>query len=221
MSDVIITVRGEHELRVAPERATVHLSVSLDGPERQVVVDRTLALAEPVRDSIVAREESSAVAEWTSQRLRVHADRPYNNQGTRLDPVFRASVEFTATFADLSEMSLWSTDVSGWEGVEISHIDWHLTTQTESEAEKEVAAQAVAVAVARARAYAQALGLHHVTAQEIADRGLISAGHSPTPMRGAASVRGVAFEMDDSPTMEFRGEHITVSATVEARFAAH
>ena len=46
MSEVIITVRGEHELRVAPERATIHLSVSFEGPGRTDVVERTLAAGE-------------------------------------------------------------------------------------------------------------------------------------------------------------------------------
>jgi uncharacterized protein YggE len=220
MSDVIITVRGEHELRVAPERATVHLSVALDGADRQTVVDRTLSLAAPVRESIVSREQSGTVAAWSSQRLSIQADRPWNNEGRRLAPVYRASVDFTATFADLSEMSLWSTEVSGWDGVTIGYVDWHLTRETEAEVEREVATQAVGVAVSRARAYAQALGLQNVTALEIADRGLISEAASPAPMQ-AKAMRGAAFDMASAPAMEFQGEEISVSATVEARFAAN
>lgn len=218
MSDVIITVRGEHELRVAPERATVHLSVALDGADRQEVVDRTLSLAAPVRESIVTRESSGTVTSWSSQRLAIHADRPWNNEGKRLAPVYRASVDFTATFADLSEMSVWSTDVSGWDGVTIGYVDWHLTRETEAEVEREVATQAVGVAVSRARAYAQALGLHNVTALEIADRGLIS--EAPAPLQ-AKAMRGAAFDMASAPAMEYQGDEITVSAVVEARFAAN
>lgn len=220
MSDVIITVRGEHELRVAPERATVHLSVSLEGPDRQVVVERTLALAAPVRDGIVARQDAGSITAWTSQRLSIQADRPWNNEGKRMAPVYRASVDFTATFSDLSEMSVWTTEVSGWDGVTIGYVDWHLTPETESEVEREVATQAVGVAVSRARAYALALGLQNVTALEIADRGLISEAGAPAPMQ-AKALRGAAFDMAATPAMEFQGEEITVSATVEARFAAN
>lgn len=220
MSDVIITVRGEHELRVAPERATVHLSVSQEGPDRQAVVDRTLTLAAPVREGVVAREQTGAVTAWTSQRLAIHADRPWNNEGKRLAPIYRASVDFTATFADLSEMSVWTTEISGWDGVTITHVDWHLTPETEAEVEREVATQAVGVAVARARAYAQALGLENVTALEIADRGLISEAAAPAMMQ-AKAMRGAAFDMASAPPMEFQGEEISVAATVEARFAAN
>src|SRR5690606_15735403 len=174
MSEVIITVRGEHELRVAPERATVHLTVSLDGPDRAEVVERTLALAAPVREGLTSREEAGSVTQWSSQRLSVLAERPWSSEGRRLAPVYRASIDFTATFSDASELSEWVTTISVAAGVSIGYIDWPLAPDTEREIEREVAAQAVGAAVARARAYADALGLQEVIPLEIADRGLIS-----------------------------------------------
>lgn len=216
MSEVIITVRGEHELRVAPERATVNLSVALDGPEREEVVRRTLALAEPVREGIVSRERAGSVTAWTSQRLSVYAERPWNADGRRLAPVYRANVDFSATFSDISEMSIWVTELSADDGVTIGGVDWHLTPETEREVEREVATQAVGVAVSRAEAYADALGLRTITPLEIADRGLIS---SETPAFKAAAMRS-AVAFDAAPSMEFQGEEITVSATVEGRFSA-
>ncbi|UNK69507.1 SIMPL domain-containing protein [Microbacterium sp. H1-D42] len=219
MSEVIITVRGEHELRIAPERATLHLSVAFDGSVREKVVERTLTLAAPVRDGIASRENSGSITEWTSQRMNVYAERPWNNEGKRLAPVYRASIDFTATFSDISEMSVWVTELSVAEGVNVGHVDWHLTPETEREVEREVATQAVGVAVSRARAYAEALGLQSITPLEIADRGLISEGGAPMPK---AMMRGAVMAMDaaGAPPMEFQGEEITVSATVEGRFSA-
>ncbi|MFJ4045004.1 SIMPL domain-containing protein [Microbacterium sp. NPDC089987] len=216
MSEVIITVRGEHELRVAPERATVRLTVAFDGPEREDVVRRTLTLAEPVREGIVTREQAGSVTAWTSQRLSVYAERPWNADGRKLAPVYRASVDFTATFADVSELSIWATELSAEEGVALGDIDWHLTPETEREVEREVATRAVGVAVSRAQAYAEALGLHTVTPLEIADRGLIS---TEAPAFKAVAMRS-AVAFDAAPAMEFQGEEITVSATVEGRFSA-
>lgn len=218
MSEVIITVRGEHELRVAPERATVRLSVAFDGPDRADAVERTLAAAEPVRTGLEARRSSTAVTEWTSQRLSVYADRPWNSDGRRLAPVYRASIDFTGTFADFSELSVWVTELTAQDGVSIGAIDWHLTPETEAEVEREVATRAVGVAVSRARAYAEALGLTTVTPLEIADRGLISEGAPVMPE--AMMARSAAIAMDSGPSLEFQGEEITVSATVEGRFAA-
>ena len=218
MSDVIITVRGEHELRIAPERATVHLSVSFDGADRTQVVERTLAATGPMRERIETQKTTGSVVEWSSERMGVFSDRPWNSEGRQLAPVHRASVDFTVTFADISAMSEWVAEVSGDDGVALGYIDWHLTPQTEAEVEREVAAQAVGVAVTRARAYAEALGLHTVTPLEIADRGLISEG---MPVQAKAAMRaGAGFAMDSAPALELQGEEITVSATVEGRFAA-
>jgi uncharacterized protein YggE len=219
MSDVIITVRGEHELRIAPERATVHLTLAFDGADRAQVVERTLAAASPVREGIEAQKAAGSVVEWSSERMGVFSDRPWNSEGRQLAPVHRASVDFTATFADISAMSEWVAEASGEDGVSIGYIDWHLTPQTEAEVEREVAAQAVGVAVARARAYAEALGLHNVTPLEIADRGLISAG--VPPQAKAAMRAGAAFDMESAGGLELQGEEITVSVTVEGRFAAN
>ncbi|WP_336645297.1 SIMPL domain-containing protein [Microbacterium sp. USHLN186] len=215
MSEVIITVRGEHELRVAPERATIQLSVSLEGPDRAEVVERTLAAAAPVRQGIEARKAAGSITEWSSQRMSVYAQRPWNKDGRKLAPVYRASVDFTTTFADFSEMSLWVIEISTDDGLAIGSIDWHLTPETEREVEREAATRAVGVAVSRAQAYAQALGLQNVAPREISDQGLMSterAAFMPVATTGAG--------MDSAMALEFRGEEITVSATVEGRFSA-
>ncbi|PRB65003.1 SIMPL domain-containing protein [Microbacterium sp. MYb45] len=220
MSEVTVTVRGEHEARVAPERATIRVSVRAEGSERTTVVEHVMRLAEPVRGSITERAEEGSVVDWTSKRLSVRAERPWNNDGKRLAPVFYASIDFTATFAEASELSIWVSDISPWDGVEVGWVDWHLTRVTRTQIEREVAAEAVSVAVTRAKAYAGALGLDEVTPLEIADVGLISSGQ---PMPGAPMMKargGVAFAADAAPAMEYEPEEIVISATVEARFLA-
>ncbi|MGV2902299.1 SIMPL domain-containing protein [Microbacterium sp. AGC62] len=220
MSEVTVTVRGEHEARVAPERATIRVSVRAEGSERTTVVEHVMRLAEPVRGSITERAEEGSVVDWTSKRLSVRAERPWNNDGKRLTPVFYASIDFTATFAEASELSIWVSDISPWDGVEVGWVDWHLTRVTRTEIEREVAAEAVSVAVTHAKAYAGALGLDEVTPLEIADVGLISSGQ---PMPGAPMMKargGVAFAADAAPAMEYEPEEIVISATVEARFLA-
>ena len=217
MSEVVITVRGEHEVRLAPERAIVTLSVALDGPDREAVVSRTLALAEPVRDGIAAQEEAGAVETWSSRRLAVRSERPWSNDGTRLALVHHASVDFTATFADFAALSAWVADVSTGDGVAVNGTDWILTPETRARVEQEVASQAVRTAVTRAGAYAAALGLTKVEPIEIADAGLITD-------RGASDMAPKAMRAFAAPPsgagLELQGDDITVSATVEARFVA-
>lgn len=220
MSDVTITVRGQSEERLAPERATIRVSVRAEGADRAAVVEHTLRLAEPLRAGLVERSDAGTVADWTNQRLSVRAERPWNNDGKRLAPVYYAAVDLTATFTEASELSVWVSDVSAWEGVEIGWVDWHLTPETRDRVEREVAAAAVGVAVARAEAYAGALGRSRVVPLEIADVGLISSGQ-PAPQVTAFKARDEAFATtDSSPSMAYEPDEITVSATVEARFTA-
>ncbi|WEK59600.1 MAG: SIMPL domain-containing protein [Candidatus Microbacterium colombiense] len=219
MSEVTVTVRGEHEARLSPERATVRVTVRAEGAQRGPVVESVMRLGEPVRTSIVERADGGSVADWSSKRLSIRAERPWNNEGKRLAPVYYANIDFTATFADVSELSVWVTDVSAWDGVEVGWVDWHLTSETRDRTEREVAAAAVGVAVTRAEAYAGALGLTSVTPLEIADVGLISSGQA-SPAAPMMKARAGAFAADSAPSMEYEPEEIVVSATVEARFVA-
>ncbi|WP_424935494.1 MULTISPECIES: SIMPL domain-containing protein [Bacteria] len=218
-SEVTITVRGEHETRVVAERAVVRLSVADEGDEREKVVSRALALAEPIREGLASRAEAGSVTEWSSTRLSVRAERPWNSEGRRLAVVYTASVDFAATFADLSELSLWATEVALGEGVSLESTEWRLTPETRARVEREVAAEAIGAAVARATAYGEALGRQAVEAVEIADVGLISALE---PRAKGGGLRTVAFAapMADTAAMAFHPQDIVVSATVEGRFVA-
>ncbi|GAA4483424.1 SIMPL domain-containing protein [Microbacterium panaciterrae] len=218
MSEVMITVRGEHEVRVAPERAIVSLSVSWEGPDRADVVERTLALAAPVREGIQTREEEGAVTTWSSKRLAVRSERPWSGDGTRLALVYHAAVDFTATFVHFAELSGWVAEISSWDGVSLSATDWTLTPETRARVEQEVAAEAVRTALTRAGAYAAALGLARVVPVEIADAGLL-ADSTATPGLQAKAMRAFAAP-PEAVGVELQGDDIAIAATVEARFLA-
>ncbi|MBD3941665.1 SIMPL domain-containing protein [Microbacterium sp. NEAU-LLC] len=222
MSDVVITVRGEHETRIAPERAIAHLTIRAEGPERGAVVERMAALTEPVRDDLAARKAAGTVPEWTSQRVSVWSERPWNNEGKRLAPVHYASVDFSVTFTDFTVLSWWAGEVAEREGVQLGWIEWLLTPETRAQTEKDVATQAVGVAVARAEAYAGALGLANVSAIEIADLGLLShPEQSPAPApRMMMAKAAYAADAGGAPAVQLQPEDIVVSAGVEARFVA-
>lgn len=220
MSEVTITVRGEHEARIAPERAVAHVSASVDGPERGAVVERIAALVAPIRDDLTARKTSGAIADWASQRVAVWADRPWNNEGRQLDLVHHASVELTATFTDFMLLSDWLSDIAAREGVQVGSVSWELTPETRARVEREVATQAVSVAVERATAYAGAIGRATLTPVEIADLGLLT--DSEPPVGGAMRMMKASMEMDaaGSAMAEFHPDEIVIAAGVEARFRA-
>lgn len=219
MSDVIITVRGQHEQRVSPERAIAHVSAVADGPDRGTVVERVAALAFPVREDLSARTSAGTVAEWSSQRVSVWADRPWNNEGVQLDLVHHASVELTATFTDFMVLSDWLNDIAATDGLQVGPVEWHLTPDTRSRVEREVATAAVAIAVERAQAYAAAIGLGTVSPREIADVGLLS--DSPEAAAPRMNVKAaMAMDSAGSGAVDFQPDDIVVTAAVEARFTA-
>lgn len=225
MSEVTITVRGEHETRVAPEEAVVHLSVRAEGPERGPVVEQISALTAPLRDDLAARKLAGGVSDWSSQRVSLWANRPWNNEGKQLALVHYASVEVTATFTDIAALSWWMSEVAQRDGVQIDNLVWRLSPDSARLTEGAVASQAVRVAVDRATAYASAIGLSNVTPIEIADVGLLTQGGgeaAPAPQPRMMSMAKASFDSmgGGAPAMEFQPEDIVVSAAVEARFTA-
>ncbi|MCR2819046.1 SIMPL domain-containing protein [Microbacterium sp. zg.Y1090] len=218
MSDVIISVRGEHERRVAPEHGVVSLNVTAEGPDRSEVVGRVTALTEPLTAALDAGRAEGRIVEWSSGRVTVWTERPWND-GQRLAPVHHASVELSVTFDDAALLSTWVTDTAERDGVQIAGVDWQLTPATRGAVERDVASEAVGVAVDRATAYAAALGRGTVTPLEVADVGLlVTPDHADSPRMMRAS-----FAVDESagPALRLQPEDIVVSAAVEARFSAH
>lgn len=217
MSDVTITVRGSHETRIAPELGVAHVSAVAEGPERGPVVELLAAIAQPVRDDLTARKAGGNIVDWSSERVTVWAERPWNSEGRQLAPVHHGRVDLTATFDDTMALSDWLNGLAAREGVQIGTVDWQLSPATRSRVERETATAAVSVALARAEAYASAIGRAEVTPIEIADLGLLSsgAGHA----EGAPMMRMAAMAASDS-AVEFRPDDIVITASVEARFRA-
>lgn len=221
MSEVTITVRGEHEARVAPERAIAHVSASVEGPERGAVVEQIAALVSPVREDLTAHKASGTIADWSSQRVSVWADRPWNSDGRQLDLVHHATVELAATFTDFMLLSDWLSEIAGRPGFQVGSVSWELTPETRARVEREVATRAVSVAVERATAYAGAIGRDSLTPVEIADLGLLTDAEAPAGEAMRMMKASMQMDAAGAAMVEFQPEDIVVSAGVEARFRAH
>lgn len=219
MSDVIITVRGEHHTEVAAEIAVANVAVRLDGDDRSDVFARASALADALREELRQYESAGAVERFSSERVSIWADRPWSQTGEQLPLVHHASVGTRAEFRDFGALSEWVSAVSAREGLAVDGIEWRLTDSTERATGAAVAEGAVQVAVDRASAYAKALGLGAVTPLEIADVGLLSA--QPTTEAAAPKMmRAMASDAAGGSGIEFEPRTIVVSSAVEARFVA-
>lgn len=219
MSDIVITVRGQHQARITAERASVQVSASVDGPDRAAVVEQATALAAPLQAEVAAHAEAGAVDTWSSERVSVWADRPWNDRGEQLPLVHHATITVSAVFTDATALSDWLGALALRDGVQVGGVDWSLSPETRAQTERDVATGAVGEAVRRATAYAQAIGKATVEAIELADVGLLGGGeqeassprHAKALMMDAASVGG---------GIDLRPGEITVSAAVDARFRA-
>lgn len=220
MSEVIITVRGSDEARIAPERAVAHISAAADGPDRGAVVERIAAIAAPVREDLAARKAAGTIDDWAAQRVSIWSDRPWNNEGRQLDLVHHASVEITATFSDFVALSDWLNLVAAQDGLQVGTVEWQLTPHTRARTERQVATAAVAVAVERAAAYAAAIDRSTVTPLEIADLGLLTSGVDAAPTPRMFAKAAMAMDAAGAPATDFHPDEIVITAAVEARFAA-
>lgn len=221
MSEVIITVRGEYERHVAAELGIAHLGARAEGPERGDVIDRVAALAATLRAELTERKDAGSVSEWSSQRMSVWSNRPWNDQGVQLPLVHYASASFDASFVDFAALSRWVGDVAARDGIQIDGIEWKLTPDSHAATEADAAAHAVTVAVSRASAYASALGRHDITPLEVADLGLLT---RPASGNGAPQMDRMMMaspmSAKSAPAVEFEPDDIVVTAAVEARFSA-
>jgi uncharacterized protein YggE len=220
MADTIITVQGEYELKHPAERGAVRLSVAYEGEQR----DETLALTAQRHASLASelRElhnpQTGPVTSWASDQLRVWGDRPWNQDGRRLSPVYHAEVGMDVTFSELTALSDWVGVVSLLDGVTIQGVTWSLTEARRQSITQEARRRAVENAVAKATVYATSLGLTAVKPLALSDPGMLGDGPSngqPQPLQA----RAMSAELGGA-TLALKPEDITVAVQVHARFAA-
>ena len=216
-----ITVRGSFSAFRAPERGTVHASVSYHGPEKDWVYDQVARDLDVVKHSIQRLEDgdSGAVASWSTAQLRTWSHRPRDPVGDELPLAHVAKVGVEVEFRDLTALSRWVGEhVTNTEGFEISYVDWSLTTDSRDDLVRGVRTGAVQDAAARAQLYADAVGLGTVAPVAIADAGMLG-GHTQSD-GGMRNVMAEGAPISGSPEVELVPRDIRVSATVDARFVA-
>ncbi|TWG99409.1 hypothetical protein L615_002600000230 [Nocardioides sp. J9] len=220
-----LTVRGSHTAFQRPERGTVHVTLSLQGPKPQPVYDRVVADLEAVTASVkqLHDPERGPVTWWSTKHVRTWAERPWNQDGKQLPLVHHAAVGVEVKFRDFAALGRWvSQHVAVTPGFTLDGVVWALTAANRQDLERAVRTRAVQDAARRAQEYADALGLGTVRPVAVADAGMLgnglhaAGGSGPAPyLRMAAAKEG-----GGSTELELAPEDIEVSAQVDARFVA-
>ena len=215
MSAVQIIVRGSHSVTLAPERATVHATVSAEGSSAGPVFEKVATALAGVSTSIDAlhHPKRGPVTKYAIDQVRTGSHRPWNAEGKQLALVHTAAVSITAMFIEFGELAAWVAAVAGIDGAGIGHISWELPDAKRLEVERKTRQKAVRDAKRRAQDYADALDLGAVRVRRISDPGL-----GERPMEKVFMARSMAAPSDGAPQFELRPEEITISAEVEAAF---
>lgn len=223
MSETVITVQGRFSEFYAPERATLALAVGFDGPVRDVVFAQTTASSDDVRTRIskLFDKKSGPVVSFANDTLQVWSDRPWNQDGRVLEPVFHARLGFVVKFSDFSALASFIEEAATADGVTVGSLQWDLTETTRSVAIAEVRSRAVKDAVVKATIYAQSIGLGQLKAVAIADEGMLGDVGAGTPSRLMMKEMRMAAASDQgSAPLSLAPEELEIQAIVDARFIA-
>jgi len=223
MSETVITVQGTASAKRPPERATVTVTVAHDGPDRDTVFADTTRVADGVTSGLTELHDAARgpVVSWSSDRLGVWSERPWNNDGKQLPLVHHAALGVRATFSDFDALSRWVASLATTTGVAVGSIEWELLDTTRDALLEQVRTRAVQDAAAKALVYAKAAGLDSVTAIAIADPGLLGGPGDPGFVPAPAAPRMFAAKaMSDGPALSFTPQELELTAQVDARFRA-
>ncbi|MHA3702115.1 SIMPL domain-containing protein [Jatrophihabitans sp. YIM 134969] len=223
-NETVVTVRGAFESKIAPERATVSLTVGFEGPDKGQVYGRTVEAANVVAGlarSLVDPERGPATW-WASERLRTWSHRPWNQDGKQLPPVFHAAASIQVKFRDFDALARFVDDVGTRPGVAVDGIEWALTEARRRELERDARRRAVVDATGRAQDYATAAGLGSVVPVALADAGMLGDQSAPHGGPGAVAFARAASPKagGDAESLDLQPEDVTVAASVDARFVA-
>ena len=216
---VEITVRGTFSAFEAPERGTVHATITYEGPAMQPVYDRVARDLEAVKASVTPlhNADDGPVTWWSAEQLRTWSHRPWNKDGRLLPPVHHASVGVEVKFSDFAVLSRWVGEhVSNTDGFRVSNVEWALTERRLAQLVGEARTQAVRDAAFKAQRYANALELGDIRPVAIADAGMLGAHLNPAGGQGTPFLRAAAAA--GGADVELVPEHIEVAAVVDARF---
>ncbi|HEU5269560.1 MAG TPA: SIMPL domain-containing protein [Jatrophihabitans sp.] len=213
---VEITVSEIAEEFHRPERAVLSVMVGFDGPDKAVVRERTVAVADELATGVaeLLDEYRGPITRYSRSGLATWTDRVWQGKGEQQAPLHQASDRFSVTFADFTLLSDWVDRYAAIEGVSIGEVHWRLTRRRADEVAAAVRTAAVRAALAKAQAYADSLELGPVRLVSLADRGMLAGDGRPIPMREAVLAIG------SGGTPAVLPEDVRVAAGVDARFSA-
>ncbi len=202
-----ITVRGADQVDVPPDLGRLYGQVSLQGADKQAVMDAVTESAGVVSRALDERRAVGQVSQVVIRPISVYGYQTYVAERTEM--VHQASVAWSADFANAEALAVFCAEQGAGAGVQIQQAEWLLSDQTRVRVEQDCLTRAVAMARARAQAIAAAAGAGEVRFVEVSDPDL---GDGPG---GAMAAMARA-----ESTVDVRPADVTVRVELRAVFEA-
>jgi uncharacterized protein YggE len=212
MTEPIVAVRGELTREVAPEIATVSVTVAARDRDRQTTLAR---LAE--RSAALSRQldgYAEAIEKRETSGLYVYPET--KGAGERVVG-YRGSVTTQLTVVDFAVLGELILRIADADQTTVAGPYWAL--RPDSPVHRAARRDAITEAVARAREYAEALGSRVTRLVELADTGLSRADSVVPQAPGGMQTFAARSMAGGAPTIDLEPRQQRVYAAVEARFA--
>ncbi len=219
-----VSVAGESTVRIAPERAELHLTAGFEGEDKARVVESTVELVGELSAELESLTgEEGPASRYTVGALQTRSWRPQNELGQVLPLRYSVSVPVMVRFEDFDELSRFASRCAARKGLTLGHVEWQLTETTLRSTRETASAAAVMNARSRALTMAKAAGFTYVMPNELGDPGLLVGsppeGGRPLEMMRAQASMGGGSEIDPD-AIDLRPDDIVVTAVVHGRFTA-
>lgn len=217
-----ITVTGRASMALAPERATVKMTLASEARDAESALARTTELVGHLTTHLerLAAVRPSPITWSEIEPILTRSWRPWSVKGNLTAMRYTATCEAQVKFSDPAALGHF---VDGWvdvDGVTVHSVVWTLTDPTRTEQEAAVLRCAVGSARDRAQAISDAAGSGELQLVEIADPGLLGGvgiSHTPTPY-AAATTAAPAPPGTLAGPIQITPEDIELFAEVQARF---
>ena len=215
-----IRVRGEARDLRDPDRAVLTIVVraeARDWAEAHIIVSSAMTTLNTGIEAL--KTAHPGAVEWASTGQASQTS--YQIKGVMR---FTERVVVTVSFTDFNAMSEWAFAATN-ETVQLSGIDWQLSTGVRDTVRDELGKAAIEDARARATTFATAAGLKIIGVVALADPGLLPGVPNPgggIEYSGAMARGAIAFAAmgDVDHTIDLTPAPIETTAAVEAHFLA-
>jgi uncharacterized protein len=224
----VLSVRGDAQLEVPPDRATLNCSVRADDRDKAAVLrlvsarlDAVLADLRDLGGQPRAAADDRRPLTWLAHSATSRVETQWDHQREREIKTGRvvASVALRIEVRDFALMDRLGSLLARHDATEVSHVDWGV--DADNPGWPEVRAAAIHAAIEKGRDYARALGGALQRIEHVADVGLLGGSdrHSAgvSYVQAASMSRGSRGEAD-APSLD--PEPQILHAEIEAQFSA-